>query len=494
MPQPLREGAAVRDRSIQVRSDRVVGVLGDVQTPPVGESMDRAPAAGAVVPAPLAGVLDGRGVQVQAVIPLDQLGTRGGAADQAWGDGGAGGPGLEITVPRPVTAEGQVLLEVDATGVLRWHLPLTPSGELAGADRGTETVFRVPISQTSVPAEPDADADRGIVAIGVRKVLHLLRFQLRTVGRVAGQTLVSWWEGQYRPYGLAVVGPDTLGNNIDNRTPSAAEWATLAEGPALLLVHGTFDRARSAFHRLAPDTLAQLHHNYGGRILAFDHPTLHLDPAANAQEFVDTVSRAPAGTRLTVDVLAHSRGGLVGRCLQRALDQHPNITLRRMVHVATPNAGTPLVSGRRMEQFIDALTNVLSFVPYDTVVVPLEGIVEVVTQLAQGVRDGLDGLTAMDPDGKFLAGLDAPIGDPRSCYAITTNYEPQHGLPSRALDTVMDLIFGVANDLVVPTQGVYDARRYKVAEPLIVPGDQMVSHNTFFGNNMVQQRLLEWLV
>src|SRR5262250_1134953 len=112
MPQPLREGAAVRDRSIQVRSDRVVGVLGDVQTPPVGESMDRAPAAGAVVPAPLAGVLDGRGVQVQAVIPLDQLGTRGGAADQAWGDGGAGGPGLEITVPRPVTAEGQVLLEV----------------------------------------------------------------------------------------------------------------------------------------------------------------------------------------------------------------------------------------------------------------------------------------------------------------------------------------------------------------------------------------------
>jgi hypothetical protein len=374
--------------------------------------------------------------------------------------------------------------------VLRWHLPLTPSGQPEGADRGTETVFRVPIAQIPVPAEPGAPADRGIVAVGVRKALHLLRFQLRTVGRVAGEALVTWWERRYRPYGLAIVGPDTLGNKIDNLAPSAAEWAMLAEGPALLLMHGTFDRARSAFHGLTHEVLAQLHHGYGGRILAFDHPTLHVDPAANARQFIDTV---PAGTRLTVDVLGHSRGGLVGRCLQRALDQHPSIAMRRMVHVATPNAGTPLVSGRRIEKFVDALTNVMSFFPDDTVAVPLEGIVEVVTQLAQGVRDGLDGLTAMDPDGAFLAGLDAPIGDPGGCHAITTDYEPRRGVPARALDAVMDLIFRTPNDLVVPTQGVYDARKYKVAEPLIVPADQMVSHNTFFGNHMVQQRLLDWL-
>jgi hypothetical protein len=512
MPQPLREGTAVWDRSIRVRSDRVVGVLGDVQTPPAGMPMDRAPAADAAVPAPLAGVLAERGVQVQAVIPLDRLGARsgataqargeggatdqtgadGGVTDRTRGDGGLAGPALEITVPRPVTAEVQVLLEVDATGVLRWHLPLTPSGPLAGADRGTETVFRVPISQIPVPAAPDAPADRGIVAIGVRKVLHLLRFRLRTVGELAGQALVTWWERRYRPYGLAVVRPDTLGNTIDGQAPSADDWAMLAGGPALLLMHGAFDRARSAFLGLAQSgALAQLHHSYGGRILAFDHPTLHLDPTANARQFVDTV---PAGTRLVVDVLAHSRGGLVGRCLQRELDQRPNIAVRRMVHVATPNAGTPLASGRRIEQFIDALTNVLSLFPDDAVAVPLEGIVEVVAQLAQGVRDGLDGLTAMDPDGRFLAGLNAPISDASVCHAITTDFEPRPGsLPARALDTVTDLIFGAANDLVVPTKGVYDAGRYKIAEPLTIPVDQMVSHNTFFRNRMVQQYLFEWL-
>lgn len=484
MPQPLRAGSAVWDRSIQVRSDRVAGVLGDVQTPSAGVPMDRAPTGDVEVPAPLAGVLAERGVQAEAVIPLDRLGLRGDLAEQ--------NRALEITVPRPAAAEGQVLLEVDATGVLRWHLPLAPAGPLAGADRGTETVFRVPISQIPVPAESDPPADRGIVAVGVRKALHLLRFPLRKAGEQAGEASAAWWERRYRRYGLAVVRPDTLGDPIDDQMPSAAEWAMLAEGPALLFLHGTFDRARSAFRGLAQsDALAQLYRGYCGRILAFDHPTVHLDPTANARQFVETV---PASTRLTVDVLAHSRGGLVGRCLQRALDQHPNIRVRRMVHVATPNAGTALVRGRRVEQFLDVLTNILSLFSDDKVAIPLEGIVEVVTQLAQGVRDGLDGLTAMDPDGPFLAALDAPVGDPSECHAIATNYEPQRGsLPARALDAVMDLVFGVTNDLVVPTIGVYDAGQYKVAQPLIVSPDQMVSHNTFFKNRMVQQRLVEWL-
>src|SRR5437868_8421941 len=79
-----------------------------------------------------------------AVIELDQLSS---------GRDGL----LELVVDAPAEGEAQLMLESDATGVLRWHLP-----EVSGAEGvrslGTET-FRVPVNIVPVD-EPQAPGGR----------------------------------------------------------------------------------------------------------------------------------------------------------------------------------------------------------------------------------------------------------------------------------------------------------------------------------------------
>lgn len=100
----------------------------------------------------------------------------------------------------------------------------------------------------------------------------------------------------------------------------------------------------------------------------------------------------------------------------------------------------------------------------------------------------------MAPEGAFLRGLDAPSDGYRSCHAVATDF---HGasatLPVRALDALADLTFGVANDLVVPTEGVHTAGSYRVADRMIVPSSHTVSHTTFFQASAVRKQVLAWL-
>ena len=93
------------------------------------------------------------------------------------------------------------------------------------------------------------------------------------------------------------------------RRLNAGDWARLGAGRALLFVHGTFSSC-DAFHDLPPAVMEELSARYGGRLFAFDHPTLSDDPAANAEYLL---AQLPAGTSLTVDIVCHSRGGLVAR-------------------------------------------------------------------------------------------------------------------------------------------------------------------------------------
>ena len=119
-----------------------------------------------------------------------------------------------------------------------------------------------------------------------------------------------------------------------------ADWATLREGRALLLVHGTFSTAHGGFGSLPKETMAALHAAYDGRVAAFEHHSISVTPKENADLLAGLV---PDGTALEVDLVTHSRGGLVGREIagaSRALD------VAGLVMVASPNAGTVLADRR----------------------------------------------------------------------------------------------------------------------------------------------------
>ena len=87
-------------------------------------------------------------------------------------------------------------------------------------------------------------------------------------------------------------------------------------GRTLLFVHGTFVGADSMLAELAApggrglELLGRVTQGKKyDRVLFFDHPTLSVSPVINALE----LGRAMAGSSGQIDVVAHSRGGLVVR-------------------------------------------------------------------------------------------------------------------------------------------------------------------------------------
>lgn len=125
--------------------------------------------------------------------------------------------------------------------------------------------------------------------------------------------------------------------------------------PALLLVHGTFSNSGMWFDQLAATPhgralLGQWRQVYGERIFAFDHPTLSVAPWLNALE-LHAALRGIAGP---LDVVCHSRGGLVASWLLRLAP----VRVRQVVFVGSPLGGTSLASPYRLRAALDMLANI----------------------------------------------------------------------------------------------------------------------------------------
>ncbi|WUI60523.1 hypothetical protein OG774_22620 [Actinomycetospora sp. NBC_00405] len=61
---------------------------------------------------------------------------------------------------------------------------------------------------------------------------------------------------------------------------------------------------------------AHLERAYDGRIIAFDHPTASVPPEQNAKALLRLI---PDDVHLELDIVCHSRGGLVARILDGQL-------------------------------------------------------------------------------------------------------------------------------------------------------------------------------
>jgi hypothetical protein len=119
-------------------------------------------------------------------------------------------------------------------------------------------------------------------------------------------------------------------------------------------------------------------------------------------------------------------------------------------------------------------------------------------QLAIGAFAGLDGLASMTPKGEFLSRLNATPAIQGRYFAIASNFEPQdHALVRWAKDAVLDAVFdGDANDLVVPTDGVFapnGAAAFPIAEPLVFPTSDGVDHSSYLRNPRTIEAIKVWL-
>lgn len=404
---------------------------------------------------------------------------------------------IEVTVPDAGEDWGQFLLAADESGVLTWNFPVDQENRL-DVTRGAGTRTYV-IRRTVAPAEGVPET-RGLLGAAGKKILKVLAFRLLDpIGMKVGDFFVSRWEKSKRPYRFRSFLPESY-SSAEVPALKPDDWARLSAGRALLLIHGTNSRTHVAFSAMARETVQALHERYQGRVFAFDHLTLSEDPRQNVEWFFQNV---PDGTRLDVDVVCHSRGGLVARTLAERESEFSlgsrDLEIQKVVFVAVPNAGTLLADAKYMSDFLDTYTNLLNFLPDNGVTEVFEGLVTVAKQLAVGALKGLDGLQSMLPGGPFLSALNKGDRDAKRYFALSSQYEPTvPGWKAWAADRLLDKIFKAENDLVVPTLGVYDKNGsgffpIEDHDRIVFGTGDGIAHTRFFGEPRVQERILGWL-
>ncbi|HYO14678.1 MAG TPA: hypothetical protein VE685_15900 [Thermoanaerobaculia bacterium] len=447
------------------------------------EDLDRALAGAGVVPQETIEITAPRLVEVPAGTAL-----RSTSHDE---------PAIEVTVPDAGEDWGQFLLAADESGVATWNFPVDQENRL-DITRGGGTRTYV-VRRFVAPAEGIPET-RGLLGAAGKKILKVLAFKLLDpIGERVGDYFVSRWEKKKRPYRFRSFLPESY-NSPDVPSLGPEDWARLSSGRALLLIHGTNSRTHVAFSALSEETVRAFHERYQGRVFAFDHFTLSEDPRQNVEWFFDNV---PDGARLDVDVVCHSRGGLVARTLAERESEFSlgsrDLNIQKIVFVAVPNAGTILANAKYMSDFLDTYTNLLNFLPDNGVTEVFEGIVTVAKQLAVGALKGLDGLQSMLPGGPFLKALNKGDRDGKRYFALTSHYEPTvAGWKAWATDRLLDKIFKTENDLVVPTLGVYDKNGsgffpIEDHDRIVFEKVDGIAHTRFFGEPRVQERILGWL-
>jgi hypothetical protein len=263
--------------------------------------------------------------------------------------------------------------------------------------------------------------------------------------------------------------------------PPPWAWLHAAAQPGqtdrvLLFIHGTFSQTSVPVADFSPAFLAWASRTYRA-VLGFDHWTLSLTPEENAKRLWDRLDPAlRAGHRL--DIVAHSRGGLVARAFVELLGHGEAV--RRVIFVGTPNAGTNLANPKTWGTVADVLINLT---PNGAPFAKLSGLLA--RLLIAGAEGRIPGLQAQNPSGggskDFLGRIQRPTKLPQgvSYAAVAANFEPEPGglspkqLLERVGDAGADAFYGHPNDLVVDTGSVWsvDAKPdYSLAtESPIVP-------------------------
>lgn len=255
-----------------------------------------------------------------------------------------------------------------------------------------------------------------------------------------------------------------------------------AAGRALVFVHGTFSNSENMIAGLLDNTsdpfLAEAVGRYAGNVFTFDHPTLSVGPILNAIDLQRIVQDSSA----QIDLVAHSRGGLVARWWCETFDRDAR-RCDNVILVGSPLAGTSLAAPPNIRQTIQWLTSVsralqLSSgmiglaIPVFTIVETLLKVLTSLTSLAaktpaaDAAMAMVPGLFAMSRVGnnpelrRLLVG--SGLADERY-HAIRSDFEPADD-PSwkfwrlfrreRLVDAGADLLFGGSNDLVVDTESM----------------------------------------
>ncbi len=338
---------------------------------------------------------------------------------------------------------------------LEYLQPLpTPGHRCDNRDRLT---YRVPLlTAKPIKSKSDGSLRYGTNAIREHFVVKILTFK-RAPERDAANLLQRL---HYHIWGhthqLLFWNPDT--GNMD-----VIDHSTLrSDRKTLFLIHGTASSTDMAFNGLLNNgtqyDISPLHARNGGpygQIIGFNHPTFSEDAEMNAAAFFD---RLPCGFefRVGMDIITHSRGGLLGKYL--ALYHNGTMHIERGVLVACANGVGYFTVGHRLSKYLSSLRAMTSFKP------ALRWLIALV-QLSGDFLMRQPGAQLMTPgNARLEAVLKAPEGPrPPQFLPIVGNFSKnlvaQHRffrrMTERGLDLVIRAMLGRQHDWVVGTKEQY---------------------------------------
>ena len=299
-------------------------------------------------------------------------------------------------------------------------------------------------------------------------------------------------------------------------------------GKILLLIHGTFSNNDT--------TVKQMRETRDGRnflvaaqdaydqIVTYDHRTLGVSPILNARELALLFSESEA----SIDIICHSRGGLVSRWFVEAFDRKPD-RAKRVIFVASPLAGTGLASPHNVRQTMELLANILSAFGKAPKILPFQEIFSLLARISGFFLKGVASTPIADATIALIPGLDSMsrVGNNheillaqqhvfpdfnRNYYAITSNFEPDKVSPwrfwrafrnigDRVKDFGADKLFDGPNDLVVDTSsmsflGQRNGRDVNILKKntLDFGTNGVVHHTNYFEQARVYEAMSKWLM
>ncbi len=262
-------------------------------------------------------------------------------------------------------------------------------------------------------------------------------------------------------------------------------------GRTLLFVHGTFSNAGNMLGEFTvaggpgERFLSRAMTGAGkyDRVLFFDHATLSVSPVINALE----LGRALAGSSGQIDVIAHSRGGLVVRWWLEAFGSSLRVaanTKVRAVLAGCPLHGTSLAAPDKIQHAMSLLSNVGTFAEKTLALGGLSNpflwvagkLIEVIVSVAGALAKtplvdalsalvpGMCGQSAVENNHEINRLRIGPAAVDPAYYAIISNFETddpgwrfwKNFRKDRALDMASDIVFPRENDLVVDTWSMTD--------------------------------------
>ena len=254
----------------------------------------------------------------------------------------------------------------------------------------------------------------------------------------------------------------------------------ISKGRLLLFIHGTFSKNEMFLEELGKSDEGKLllkkiqnKKNYD-QVLGFDHSTLTLSPVLNAMDLANIFQDSKAD----VDVICHSRGGLVTRWWLETYSHGQGTT--RAVMVGSPLAGTSLAAAPRLRAAVNLLTNVARVLekgaalastsfPFFTVITGLLKVLGSIGSIV-GKTPVFDAAVALIPglasqamvsNNEELNRLNRTGTASPHYFAVRSDFQPTDPgwefwkyftqVGDRVKDWAADLVFEKPNDLVVDT-------------------------------------------